>query len=195
MEGSSLPEVTFRAIWVAPSIILSLGITRVCSDCVSIIRSRGTVRLHWLPFTWAAAIFVWQVQYLWAIIELPHIIATWTLAQFLALLLLSLCLFFAAAMVLPDHELSADESFIHQFQKDGRLSLIALSLWAFVGVAVDTLMFSQTFDSLGITLMLIIGVLPLLYFCTHRRGAKGAVSVLYLLLTLVTAWVQSPKSY
>ncbi|MGY5391837.1 hypothetical protein [Acinetobacter tandoii] len=86
-------ESAFRAVWVAPSIILSLGITRLCSDMILWVRSYRHFSLDWIPLTWSACIFIWQIQYLWAIIELPSLIRTWTLPEFLALLLLSLTIF------------------------------------------------------------------------------------------------------
>lgn len=188
-------ESAFRAIWVGPSIILSLGITRLCSDTVSLIRSRNKIQMDWIPLVWAATIFIWQIQYLWAIIELPHFILKWTLPEFLALLSLSLALFFAAALVLPDQELEMGASLEDNFMIHGKWSLIALSAWGFLAVLVDLWMFSASLLSQGTELMIIVALVPLVFLVTKSKRTRAMVTIGNLLLTLGVAWIQSPKAY
>jgi len=188
-------ESAFRAIWVAPSIILSLGITRLCSDTVSLIRSRRRVRMDWVPLIWAACIFIWQIQYLWAIVELPSLIRTWTLPEFTVLLSLSLALFFAAALVLPDQELESGARLEDNFILHGRWALIALSAWGFLAVLVDLWMFSDSLLSQGTVLMIIVASVPLLFLAAKSRRTRVGITVVNLVLTLWAAWIQSPKAY
>jgi hypothetical protein len=188
-------ESAFNAIWVAPSIILSLGITRLCSDTVSLIRSRRRARMDWIPLIWVACIFIWQIQYIWAIIELPKFIRIWTLSEFSALLSLSLALFFAAALVLPDEELELGASLEDNFILHGRWALIALSVWGFLAVLVDLWMFSEPLLSQGPVLMIIVASVPLLFLATESRRTRAVITIGNLVLTLWTAWVLSPKAY
>lgn len=188
-------QSAFQAIWVAPSIILTLGITRICSDTVSLIRSRHRVRMDWIPLVWAMCIFIWQIQYLWAIIELPRLVHTWALSDFVALLSLSLALFFAAALVLPDHELNSGADLEDNFMQDGRWALIALSVWGVIGLLVDVLLFSEPLLSLKLDLMIIVAMIPVLYLAIKNRLLRALITVGNLLLTLWVAWLQSPKAY
>lgn len=194
MEPQST-EAAFRAIWVAPSIILGLGITRLCSDAVSLFRSRHRARIDWIPLLWAACIFVWQIQYLWAIIELPHFVRTWTLPEFLMLLGLSLALFVAAALVFPDNELRRSETLEEDFLRDGRWALAALSAWGYAAVLVDVRLFAEPLLSPDVGLMIVVATVPLLYLATRTRRLRALITVGNLPLTLWAAWVLSPNAY
>ena len=135
---------SFRVIWIAPSTILGLGIARLLSDAVLVFKARSRARLDWVPLSWAGCIFVWQIQYLWGIIELPNLVQTWTRIDFLLLLGLSLLLFIAAALVLPDSELNRGESLADSFRRDGRWALVALSGWGCNTLVVNWVMFSMS---------------------------------------------------
>ena len=74
---------SFRWIAVALSMILGLGVTRLLSAFVAVFRSRKHSKLDWIPLAWAGCIFLWQLQFWWAIIELPGLIRVWN-ARFLS---------------------------------------------------------------------------------------------------------------
>ena len=67
------------------AIILGIGIARILSSSVAAFKSRNRAQLTWIPFVWAGCIFIWQVQYWWALVELPRLIEVWTLHSFLLL--------------------------------------------------------------------------------------------------------------
>ena len=185
----------FRAIWVAPSIILGMGMTRLCSDAITLFRSRHNVQIDWIPLVWAACIFLWQIQYLWAIIELPTFVQKWTLFDFMILLALSLTLFVSAALVFPDTRMHAGSKLEDNFLRDGRWSLIALSAWGWTAVLADLTLFDVHFLSVDVGLMTVISLIPLIYLMTNKRPLKALITGGNLALTLWTAWVLSPKSY
>jgi hypothetical protein len=185
----------FRAIWVAPSIILGLGMTRLCSDAITLFRSRHNVRIDWIPIVWAVCIFVWQIQYLWAIIELPTYVQEWTLFNFFILLFLSLSLFVSAALVFPDNQLQTGARLEDNFLRDGRWSLVALSAWGFTAVLADLTLFEEPLLSRDVGLMTVIAIAPLIYLITEKRPLRALITGSNLALTLWTAWVLSPKTY
>lgn len=110
----------FRWIAVALSIILGVGTTRLLSSLVAAFRSRSHAPLDWIPFAWAGGIFIWQLQYWWAINELPRFTKVWTLWSFLVLVSLTLLLFVSAALVSPPSELREMEKLRSAFERDGR---------------------------------------------------------------------------
>jgi len=186
---------SFRWIWIAPSIILGLGLTRLLSAVVAAFRSRGHATLDWVPFGWAGCIFVWQVQYLWAVIELPNLVQTWTLLEFLMLLGLSLLLFVAAALVLPPTELAPGESLTESFRRDGRWALLCLSGWACNAIVVNWYLFDIALLSHPTALLTVEAALPLAFLAIPSRRAREGITLLGVATTLWVAWALSPKSY
>jgi hypothetical protein len=169
--------------------------TRLCSDAITLFRSRHSVTLDWIPLVWAVCIFIWQIQYLWAIIELPDLVKHWTLFDFFVLLFLSLSLFVSAALVFPDNQLHSGERLEDNFLQDGRWSLVALSAWGFTAALADITMFDEPLLSRDVGLMIAIAIAPLSYLISRTRSLKALIAVSNLALTLWTAWVLSPKSY
>jgi len=186
---------TFHWIWVAPSIILGLGLTRLLSNAIVVFKSRSQTRLDWVPILWAGCIFIWQVQYVWAVIELPNQPETWTLLDFTLLLGVSLLLFIAAALILPDSELPENQDLSEYFERDGRWALLALSLWGCAAITANwTLFDASPFASEGVILAGIVA-LPILFLSIPSRQLRKVVTILNVGLTLWAAWELSPKSY
>jgi hypothetical protein len=172
-----------------------MGMTRLCSDAITLFRSRHDIQIDWIPLVWAICIFLWQIQYLWAIIELPGFVQKWTLLDFFLLLFLSLALFVSAALILPDAQMRAGTRLEENFLRDGRWSLIALSTWGVAAVIVDITLFEVPLLSKDIGLMALVTIVPLVYLITRDRLLKALITSGNLLLTLWAAWVLSPKYY
>ncbi len=188
-------SVTFKAVWLAPSLILGLGITRLFSNSIRLFRSRSAARMDWIPIAWAVCIFVWQIQYLWAVIELPNYVKHWTLFDFMLLIGLSLSLFVAGALVLPDIELREGDDLGQSFSRDGRWALVAISIWGFLALVTDWHLFGVVFLSRETVLMSTVAVVPILFLLIRYRPWKVGVTLVNLSITLVSAWILSPKSY
>ncbi len=151
--------------------------------------------MDWVPLVWAVCIFVWQVQYLWAVIELPNFSQAWTLIDFLLLLSLSLLLFIAAALVLPDSELPAGESLADVFRRDGRWALLALSAWACTAIVTNLVLFEASLVSFQVVMLLLLALLPAAFLAIPSRRVREVVTGGNLVLTLWAAWELSPKAY
>ena len=188
-------SATFNAIWFAPSLILGLGITRLFSDSIRLFRSRSKARMDWLPMMWAICVFVWQIQYLWAVIELAKFVMNWTLFDFLLLIGLSLSLFVAGALVLPDIELREGDDLGQSFSRDGRWALAALSIWGFLALVTDWSLFGSDFVTRETALMSTATVTPILFLLIRNRTLKVGITLVYFVTTFVSAWILSPKAY
>lgn len=186
---------TFRWIAAALSIILGLGITRVLSGAVAAFRSRHRAELDWVPFIWAASIFILQIQFWWAIIELPQILPMWTLPTFMLLLAIPVLLFTASAMTLPAAELEAGDSLGTQFARDGRWGLICLSGYAVVAFTLNVTLFGSEPVSASHALLAVEFVMPLTFLASGKRQVRSAVAVLFLAVAVLQCWLASPKAY
>ena len=158
-------------------------------------RSRSRVAVDWLPLAWAFAVFVQQIQYMWGVIELSAYQRTWTLLDFLLFVTLSLSLYVAGSLILPDVQLRAGETLAESFEKDGRRALVALSLWSWGGLVVDWRLFGLRLVSFSSALIVSLAVVPLLFLMAKRRRTKVVATLAYVLFSLLAAWLMSPKAY
>ena len=116
-------------------LIVGLGVTQLLSRLVERFRNRHENRPHWIPLLWALLVFILQMQFLWSAFELSSLITTWTVSNFILLLMYALALFLAGALVLPRSNVKNNQDAFSYFLRDGRWSLIVLAfyqLWAFV---------------------------------------------------------------
>lgn len=186
---------SFRWISVLLSMVIGLGITRLLSSAVAVFRSRGYAHLDWVPIAWSASIFLWLIQYWWALIELAGMHETWLLVEFLGLLGLALVLFVSAALILPSSELKKGDSLAASFKRDGRWALVLLTTYFWFTPVANWHFWGISPLQLRDNLEIILGVLLLVFLRISSRKGKEVITVLYVLLSIVFAWVQSPKAF
>jgi hypothetical protein len=185
----------FRWIAISLAMILGLGVTRVLSSAIAAFRSRTHAKLDWIPLVWAAAIFVLQIQFWWAAMELPSLVHGWTLVEFLTLLGVPLALFVAAGMVLPPYELEPGASLRVLFERDGRWALLSLVVYSLLAIVIDVQLFHSPLWTPTSALLAAQVVLPLCYLAGSSRGLKAAMTLAYFVLVLGSSWLLSPKMY
>ena len=186
---------TFRWIGVTFSMILGLGITRVLAGGVSVFRSRHHARIYWIPLVWGVSIFVLQIQFWWAILELPRLVPVWNLVEFLLLLGVPVTLFVAAAMVLPPADLAPGESLAELFDRDGRFGLICLSVYAALAFTVDHVLFDEPLAAASTWFLAAEFIVPLLLVPRVMARARPVLTLVYVVLVLWSSWMLSPKEY
>jgi hypothetical protein len=186
---------TFRWIAVTFSMILGLGVTRVLSGAIAAFRSRHHAELDWIPFVWGVAVFVLQIQFWWAIFELPRLVDTWTLLDFMMLLGAPLSLFAAAALLLPAAELDPGESMVAHFERDGRWGLVCLAFYAVFAGLIDFALFGEGLRTQVAPFLVAEIALPLLCVPHALRRARSGLTLLYLAAVLWSSWDLSPRSY
>ncbi len=196
MQAATLrPVDSFRWIAVALSMLLGIGVTRLLAAGVSVFRSRTHARLDWIPLVWAVCVFLWQIQFWWAIVELGSIVEVWTLDRFLLLVALALSLFVAAALVLPPNELAPGDDLRAAFERDGRWALVALSLYFVLALLVDWKLWSISPWSVEGAYLAALIVLPIVAIAARRRRTQALVALAYLPLSVAAALHLSPSSY
>jgi len=186
---------TFRWLAVTFSMVLGLGVARVLSGVVAVFKSRHHAEIDWVPLVWGAATFVLQVQFWWALIELPAYSPEWTLGHFLVVLGIPLMLFAAAAIILPSTELGQGESHRELFQRDGRWGLVCLSAYAALAILVDALLFGEPLLSRTNAYLFGELTLPLLFLMVPTHGLKHTLTVGYLILVVWASLELSPGAY
>lgn len=92
----------FGYLSVLLSIILGLGITQVLTAAGRLIRGRAAVVPYWPPLLWAAGLLVIHVQVWWSMFGLRRR-EEWSFLAFFVVLLQTVTLYMAAALVLPEN--------------------------------------------------------------------------------------------
>lgn len=153
-------------IFVAVSIILGLGITRLLHAVAMLIRAHREVTFHWSTAVWAVCILAYSLQMWWIGWGLREV-GVWTFVDFLVLIIGSICIYGAAEMALPVPE-QGKLDFLEHSQRLGRLSALSMLLYFMVGPYVNLTMLAEpvplfaalAFPAVGIALMGLIMAMP-----------------------------------
>jgi len=179
----------FSLIVTVLSMILGLGVTRLLLGLVSAFRARRQSPLHWLPVTWAGCLFLIQLEYWWAINQLPHLKAGFSFVDFLSLVILTLTLFVSAALLLPSRPEDEQQGILAYFEDDGRYALLAVSAFLVCGWLANIFLFHQSplraWGLLDIPLI----VLPVVAFSIRSRKAHAWICAAYVPLLALDTWI------
>jgi hypothetical protein len=186
---------SFRWMSVILSMILGLGITRLLSTLVALFRSRRDVKGDWIPFAWAGCIFIQQLQFWWAIMELPSLIHEWTVWSFSLLVSLTLLLFAAAELILPPTVPSTKTDIMDAFERNGKWSLVALSAYFSLAVVTNWALWTVSpFTILGACMVVQIALL-LTVVRSRVRKVQAVVTAVYVPIAVLGAAFLSRASY
>ena len=173
-------------IFVAVSIILGLGITRLLHAVALLTRAHRLVSFHWSTALWGLCILAYSLQLWWVGWGLRGI-QTWSFSDFLVLIMGSICIYGAAEMALPVPE-EGRLDFLQHSQRLGRLSALSMLLYFAIGPYVNLTMLSEPVPllpallvpAIGILLMLLIMTLPRLFPWFAVAFAAYTFMILYL---------------
>jgi hypothetical protein len=143
-------------IFVAVSIILGLGITRLLHAVAVLIRAHSEVSFHWSTALWALSIMAYSLQLWWVGWGLRDL-EVWTFGNFLVLIFGSICIYGAAEMALPVPE-AGSLDFLQHSQQLGRLSALSMLLYFAIGPYVNLTMLNDPVPTLPALLVPAIGI-------------------------------------
>lgn len=92
---------TFEFVGVLLSIVIGFALTQVLQGLRCVLLARSRVRLHGPTFAWAGILLVAAIQMWWSLFALRGYEA-WSLAPFFVLMLQTIGMYMAAALVFPD---------------------------------------------------------------------------------------------
>ena len=175
----------FDFLTVALSLVLGLGLTRLLESAVEAFRVRKTVQLHWLPFAWALAVLIQQLQFWWAMYELQQM-ASVNVSTFVLLLLLAMLLFVAGALVLPTGEAGYPDDLLDYFSSDGAWGVAAVGAYHLIAIFANLVLFNVPLHAPIIWLGVLCGALAMVVaFASTSRVRLIASLAWFVLLALV----------
>ena len=185
----------FEFFSVALSFVLGLGLTRLLLGGLHTFRARRRQKPHWIPITWAVSIFIYQVQYWWAIFELNSLIDAWTHGRFVTLLSLAMLLFVAGALILPTSANDEQDALIDYFDDDGRWALLALTAYSALALWANWYLFAAPPLSATGLFVIAFSLISLTAFLTSDRRILGVLTVTYLLMAIGSYFALAPSEY
>ena len=162
-------------------------------SAASVIRYRREIKLHWLPFAWAAGIFFVHIQYWFAALAIDLTIEGWTWSWYLQILLLGVLLFGSGALVLPSEAQQRHGDLIDDYRENGRLSLIPLAAYFLLWIPTSYRIDRATIEAGNLANLLLGLVVVAAYFA--KRPLTQSLTILLFSAVLVWAslfvWAQS----
>jgi hypothetical protein len=180
----------FEVVTLTLSFVLGLSMSHLLWAAAAAVRARNQLRLHWLPFLWAACIFFVHVQYWFAAFAIDRVIDEWTWSWYLQMLGLGVLLFASGALVLPSESQQRSGDLLDDFQEHGRLGLIPLAAYHLFWIPTAYRMDQATFEAgnyanLALASFAVIGL-------TAKRvsvqWASGAAFALVVVWASVFVW-------
>lgn len=134
MSGFELLTITF-------SFIVGLGVAQVLRSVAYVVREYNQISLHWIPFSVAAIVLFFQVQFWFGLAVVNSLMVQWSWPVYILMLLLAIFIFLAGATVLP-HSLSSlgERGLKEDFETRGRISLVFLALYLVGWIGVGSAM-------------------------------------------------------
>jgi len=164
--------------------VLGLSVTRLLLGLVTVFRIRRTSPIDWVPLIWAIVFFETQLEYWWAINQLPSVKPTFTFQEFIFLVLLTLTLFLSAALLLPSRSEDEQEGLRIYFEQDGRYSLLSYSAFLALGFAANVFLLKSPVASEWAYIDIILIILPIAAFFAKSRTVYAAITLSYLPLSI-----------
>ncbi len=127
----------FEILSVPIFFALGLGITKILGGVGSAIRRREQTKLHWLPFAWAVAILLFQIQYLSVLWFFHEDERTWTWSSYIPILFHPFLFFLSAILILPTQRDDSMDNLLADFDKHGKLAVIVIGILLFMSIVFN----------------------------------------------------------
>ncbi len=180
---------SFQIIATVLSMVLGLSVTRLLLGLVTVFRIRDTAPIDWVPLAWSGILFLFQLEFWWAINQLPSLKQGFDFGEFVFLVLLTLMLFLSAALLLPSRSEDEKDGLRLYFEKDGRYALMSLAVFLILAAIVNIMFYKE--PALGEASILDIPmiILPIVAFLSRERKIYAGITALYLPLAVLDTWV------
>ena len=174
----------FEILTITFSFIVGLGVAQVLRSVASVVREKGQIRLHWIPFAVAAITLFFQIQFWFGLAVINSLMTQWSWSVYGLMLMLAFLIFVSGATIFPPLTTLGERSLIEDFETRGRISLIFLALYLVGWIGVGIVFWKPEFWHLVLVNGLMAVVLILAYGAPNARARTG----LHLVLIAMTIY-------
>ena len=179
----------FPIVATVLSLVLGLSVTRLLLGLVTVFRIRRTSPVDWVPLAWSGVLFIVQLEYWWAINQLPTLRPTYQFTDFVFIVLMTLMLFLTAALILPSRSEDETVTLRIYFEKDGRFALLSFTGFLLFAFVLNVVFLNSPINGVWALTDIPMIVLPVLAFLTRQRKHYALITAVYLPLTLLDVWI------
>lgn len=184
----------FEFLTVALSFVLGLAVTVLLTSLITAFRARRKSRMDWLPLAWAAYLLVIEFEVWWELYGLVSM-ESWSVGAFVVLLLITLLLFAAGALILPTSVDEYPEDLYEYFRKDGRWGVALVGAFQVIAVVANIALFDVPWlGHMNIWNVVAIGLIVIL-ISAKRRPVQSLVTIIFGVWVGVYLWAFVPTSY
>ncbi|WP_205908944.1 hypothetical protein [Metarhizobium album] len=133
--------------------------------------------------------FSMQLEYWWAINQLPTLRETFQFSEFIFLVLMTLTLFLTAALLLPSRSEDEAQGLRVYFERDGRFALLCITVFLLCGFVLNVVGFNSPVSSTWAITDIPMIVLPALAFLLRERKFYAAITAIYVPLAALDIWI------
>jgi hypothetical protein len=182
--------------WVAASMkmVLALGMTRLLTSAVLMYRLRRRYTFDWVPATWAATVFLSQLQFSWALASLGEGDIVWTFGSFLALFGLAVIVYVSGALVLPDSASESAQGMRDSFNADGQMGLLFLSAYELLTLAANWYFWGSPPTTLVAFMNLALAGLAFGCWYSSNRRVESAATIAFASLFVIEQFIVNAGS-
>ena len=178
MSGFEILTITF-------SFIVGLGVAQVLQSVAYVVRENRQISLHWIPFSVAAMILFFQVQFWFGLAVINSLMDQWSWPVYGLMLLLAIFILLSGATVLPHSLTSLGERGLKEdFETRGRISLVFLALYLVGWIGVGIMFWKPEFWQL----VLVNGVFAFVAILAYGVPNERVRTILHLTLIAITIY-------
>ena len=175
----------FEILTITFSFIVGLGVAQVLRSVAYMVREIRQISPHWIPFSVAAQILFFQVQFWFGLVVVNSLMVQWSWPVYVLMLLLAIFIFLSGATVLPHSLTSLGERGLKEdFETRGRISLIFLALYLVGWIGVGIMFWKPEFWHL----VLVNGLMAIILFLTYAAPNARTRTGLHLVLIAMTIY-------
>jgi len=175
----------FEILTITFSFIVGLGVAQVLQSVAYVVRENRQISLHWIPFSVAAMILFFQVQFWFGLAVINSLMDQWSWPVYGLMLLLAIFIFLSGATVLPHSLTSLGERGLKEdFETRGRISLVFLALYLVGWIGVGIMFWKPEFWQL----VLVNGVFAFVAILAYGVPNERVRTILHLTLIAITIY-------
>ena len=177
MSGFEILTITF-------SFVIGLGVAQVLTSIANVVREKEQMRLHWIPFSVAAMVLFFQIQFWFGLTVVDSLMERWSWPVYSLMLMLAIVIFLSGTTILPPLTSLRERSLMEDFETRGRISLVFLALYLAGWIGVGFIFWIPDLWHLTLVNGLMAIVLTITYAVRSPRFRTG----LHLALLAMTIY-------